>query len=121
MVTDLGRLPAAIRLTRGDLTSLGIGALTADQLGIRAIDYTGGALLLLAAAALAPLTGARPNRTNADTSQPDGAGLVRLAAAAAAAVPLGLHRLRRHLAALRRRFAQPALATLRLVRHPNLF
>jgi MFS family permease len=61
--TVRGRVMATFDLTwqTGRLASLGIGALTADQLGIRAVYYTGGALLLLAAA-LAPLARARPDR-----------------------------------------------------------
>jgi predicted MFS family arabinose efflux permease len=61
--TVRGRVMATFDLTwqTGRLASLGIGAVTANQLGIRAVYYTGG-VLLLAAAALAPLARARPDR-----------------------------------------------------------
>lgn len=60
-----GRVMAAFDITwqTGRLASLGIGAILADQIGIRAVYVLGG-VLLLAAAALAPLarTRARPGR-----------------------------------------------------------
>jgi len=55
-----GRAMAIFDITwqTGRLASLGIGRLLTDQIGIRAVYYLGGALLLLAAA-LAPLTRTR--------------------------------------------------------------
>lgn len=55
-----GRVMATFDITwqTGRLASLGIGGLLADQLGIRAVYYLGGVLLILAAA-LAPLARTR--------------------------------------------------------------
>ncbi|WP_199562171.1 MFS transporter [Micromonospora deserti] len=61
--TVRGRVMATFDVTWqfGRLASLGIGAALADQIGIRAVYVLGGILLLLAAA-LAPLTGTHTRR-----------------------------------------------------------